>query len=197
MANKPQRRRLPKRKSALQPLPSKEMEAYKKDWKYYISLTWKLLSGVSVLLAFVGAYYDFSENVSVSADTSLNPKNALETRFKLTNNSQLPIHNVNHKSFIDSMRSATGRSGISNSVVELNDNLTLEPKESTNIIIFNPSTFPFPIGNITQADVVIEISYQTAFLGRFFGQTQHQTVRFEANPDVNGMVHWFHKAVNE
>jgi hypothetical protein len=150
-------------------------------------------ASVALLLSFVGSYYLLSSKLSVDPDTSTNPKNAVETFFRFTNQGVLPIYDVYCGMIIHHLKSADGHQSFTDSgMAPQPQNIhILSPGEATTIKI--PMLVEIGGAMYSDADIELFYTYKTflihhACVGR---------VRFTTVTDSDGVVHWIHKAINE
>jgi hypothetical protein len=155
---------------------------------------------VALLICVSTAYYFFRSNVTVEIDTSLDPKNAIATLFRITNRSVVfPIYNVTRWMHVNVLYNSVSNSGFENSghkpILPKPHVPKLGPGESTALRIPLGAEMIPPTGReyYTDADIEILVSYKTALLRRIC--TQH--FRFEAHTGTDGIIHWFPKALSE
>lgn len=160
-----------------------------------LSPTGWFCASVGLILSFVGSYFLLVSKVSVDADVSLDPKNAAATLFRFTNQGVLPVYDLNRGITVHYLRDSVTKGTIENSLADpplpAPNVHELSSGESTTLSI--PLPFSVGRGKYTEADIQIDYSY-TTFLTR---HVCYNHVRFQAITGVDGIVHWFHKAINQ
>jgi hypothetical protein len=153
------------------------------------------LTSVGLLLSFACSYFLLVSKVSVDADVSLDPKNAAATLFRFTNQGVLPVYDLNRGITVHYLRDSVTKGVIEDSFAEAPlpaPNVhELSSGESTTLSI--PLPFSVGRGKYADADIQIDYSFKT-FLTH---HVCHNHVRFQAITGADGIVHWFHKAINQ
>jgi hypothetical protein len=66
----------------------------RKKLRGFITSSWSIIVGISVLMTIIGTIYAFSTRVSISSDVTLDPSDPFRTPFVISNDSYLPISDV-------------------------------------------------------------------------------------------------------
>ena len=157
-----------------------------------------LFASVSFLIAVGGAYYQFQAKVSLQPELALRSDSVIDTPFRLTNESLLPIDNIKQEWLVerDRFRVPSG-SGIPFS--ELSEVGPIEIPPEKNTISSLPSSqsvtlYPFDYMEDKTEDVrlnrlrmIVDITYQTAI----FRLRRTQTFCFQGNMAADGSFHWY------
>jgi hypothetical protein len=145
-------------------------------------------------LALAGGYALFHPHVSIEPELFLNPANPFSTQFKITNESTIfSVHTLTSHCWTQSLSTSHNLSiwdpGGGSARQIQHETALLGPKSSDTIdcapIMGGIGTYT---GNITQANVVISISYQQNWWP--FVQTEYYP--FNAMQDSGGVSHWVH-----
>lgn len=145
---------------------------------------------IGTCVGLLGAYFQFQPLVSVSPDTSLNPKDAFSTPFAICNESVLSIFQVSHTYTVNHIFAENNVEMFGGTWVNKGDRIVpqLRPKESTPVMI----NWAF-VNKPVFCDVTINVTYRPAFLWWY----KKQTFRFSTQTNSDGQVVWYRRAQSE
>jgi hypothetical protein len=148
---------------------------------------------VLLVLALITSYITLAPRLSVVVDVSFDPKNAVASLFRVTNDGPFPIRDVNRGVIVHLLADAVSHSHISNSEVRTNGENVPELRSGESTTIDIPMDIQVGRGIYTDADIELVINFLTPILN--WKCTKH--FRFEARTGSDGTVRWFSKALSQ
>jgi hypothetical protein len=169
-------------------------------WKSLLRKLWSpvpiLLTCVSFVTAAVGLYFEFKPKLSLEPDLPFKSNSVIETPFRVTNQSLLPIYNVKQEWWVEEGR--VKFPGSPEKAYEL-ERIETPPIPTYPILYSSQPATVYPFENIDTSEVAVRhlklmviITYQKAILH----WKRTQTFTFEGNAGVDGSFHWYHTLEN-
>lgn len=155
------------------------------------------------MLALFGAYYQFKPKLSLEPESPLksDSDSIINTPFRVTNESLLPVYNVQQDWRLETHRVTSLASGEDVAYdVEKIEAQPGQPDSTIAILHSSQSATLYPFDNIRTREVTVNrlkllviITYQTAI----FHWKRQQNFFFEGNVGADSSFHWYHTSVPE
>ena len=130
----------------------------------------------------------FRAKVSVEPEAPLKSDSLIDTPFRVTNESQLPIHDVRHVWLVEETRGTGGVAVGMYEVSTIADGTIPKIGSSQSVTVYPFDNFRIQEIAVKRLKMVVTITYRTAI----FPRCRMEHLFFEANEGANGKFQWYH-----
>jgi hypothetical protein len=175
--------------------PESKPEKAKSPWWSHISLTWKIIGVLSLLIGLVTSYFAFVPKISLTLGEQMLPSDSLSVPFVIANDNPFPIYSVQMNCSIENLVGATAPVDFEGKKVsfpltgfgtEDTPPIDLEAGEKVTLACSgkkenNPDV---DLSQITNAEIIITIKFRPFWI--FW--TQEKYFRFGTIPTSSGRL---------
>ncbi len=183
----------------------KEPIAPQGKWKSLLRKLWSptgiLLTSVSFFIAIVCAYFQFQAKLSLEPESPLKSDSAFNIPFRVTNESLLPVYNVEQFWAIEAYRGWSPSGDVFSDFERIDRGRDWDqPSPRIAILHSSQSTTLYPFDYVrtpevkaSRIELLVVITYQTAI----FHWKRRQKFFFKGDVGADGGFHWYHHTPDE